>query len=76
MNSPKFGEWQTMESAPKNGTPILYTGVYKRNGVLTTRICSWDKIKKKWVDMSFRMMVKEPTHWMPLPELPDFYLKD
>jgi hypothetical protein len=66
--SSKQMNWQPIETAPNDGTEILgylYTGrirVIKGN-----REGSWIDADSQNFDNWY---APEPTHWMPLPELP------
>lgn len=55
-------EWRTIESAPKDGTPIL---TFSEGRQATCLWCEFD-----WWDM-WPFDVEEtnwnPSHWMPLP---------
>ncbi len=53
-------DWQTIETAPKDGTRILiFCGSHA-----CTFVGQW--IKGQWVGARYNT----PTHWMPLPEPP------
>lgn len=60
------GEWQPIETAPKDGTPILgFISSYYRNKGGQSVILWMDG---QWFDnLAF---ATEPTHWMPLPAPP------
>ena len=64
--------WQPIETAPKDGTPILiYEPPYFDATPHATYVCSWDTYKEAWVEHSGECYAQyEPTHWMPLPEPP------
>lgn len=61
--------WQTIESAPKDGTKILLWDGHDCN------TASWDK-HEGWVvscvatDFNYYETVNNPTHWQPLPAPP------
>jgi hypothetical protein len=56
------GEWQPIESAPRDGTEVLFTdGHYKRTGYWARRIEAWS------IDSA--VTLKMPTHWLALPPL-------
>lgn len=55
--------WQPIETAPKNGTPLLLA-----NGVAITT-GQWSPLSERWCDIWFMQNLK-PTHWMPLPPPP------
>lgn len=64
--------WQTIDTAPKDGTPILACDA---NGPRDS-----DRFTCYWYEMGFWALMRpgshcvaddiEPTHWMPLPERP------
>lgn len=58
-----MSEWQTIESAPKDGSQFL---AYDSVGFTT--VCWWDggEICAAWDGTVFT----DATHWMPLPEPP------
>ena len=57
-----MGEWQPIETAPKDGSFILLATPKGRiaDG-------SWSLVYKVW---SWPYVMVEPTHWMPLPTPP------
>ena len=68
-------EWQPIETAPKDGTKVLLHCV--GGGPFTP--CEWiedgliseEGFWSWWqADPVFFVEVKNPTHWMPLPEPP------
>jgi hypothetical protein len=61
-------QWQTMGSAPKDGTIILG---YTDEGIM--RLVAWDN-KVGWLNADAGpddMYSSECTHWMPLPDEPE-----
>lgn len=68
-NKPSVGQWQPIETAPKDGTEILAYG-RKQDGAYFVAFeygdwwCAgpWDE---GWCELNHA-----PTHWMPLPEPP------
>jgi hypothetical protein len=63
--------WQPIETAPKDGTPIL---VAIAGGEYHSRQVYYEA--GKWVVAKTRngtiiALDKEPTHWMPTPEPPE-----
>jgi hypothetical protein len=65
-----MSEWQPIETAPKDGQPIL---VWRDSGV---HIMRW-RIRRDdgngfWDEwhVGVRHLKIQPTHWMPLPEPP------
>lgn len=63
-----MSEWQTIETAPKDGTKFL--GAWK-----TFFLKEWIIQTMKFKDGSFVILWDhdddiEPTHWMPLPQPP------
>ena len=73
-------DWQPIESAPKDGTPVLlFDPVFQRH--IGSFVEEWYKTeyvpehrtytRQKWVCWSNRTNLDfKPTHWMPLPEPP------
>jgi len=61
-------KWQPIETAPKDGTEIRLLGRIKKE-----YIGHWDKEFSVWSvrPHSEGFFVIMPTHWMPLPKLPE-----
>jgi hypothetical protein len=59
---PPPSAWRPIETAPKDGTPILVT-----NGKKHAAVYWWPMV---WMGTTNNGM-KEPTHWMPLPPPPE-----
>jgi hypothetical protein len=67
--------WLPIETAPKDGT---YIDVWTRNGERVTD-AKWEVKKNRWVhwgfsnfdNMCFVRLDSFPTHWMPLPAVPE-----
>lgn len=68
-----MSEWQPIETAPTDGTPILaHFGGYSFPvrwivSPCHARLYGWHVMP--WEPVSF-VMVVEPSHWMPLPDPP------
>ena len=58
-----MSEWQPIETAPKDGREIL--GWFGSASVIRWHIGT----ESFWTDGFMRL--REPTHWMPLPEPPE-----
>lgn len=69
-------EWQPIETAPKDGTPVIIT----RHDETWGWVLGWGEYFQQgkivgWVSRGFReppgeLGLAHPTHWMPLPEPP------
>jgi len=58
-------EWQTIDTAPRDGTPIIgFWEGYKRPCVMWWNFA--DGAFESFADRN-----EEPSHWLPLPERPD-----
>lgn len=67
-----MSEWQPIEIAPKDGTPILAACIECR----IARIIEWDRSclwlsEPGWVDVWNNDSDIEPIVWMPLPNVPE-----
>jgi len=64
-------KWQPIETAPKDGTPIL-VGPTKRMGICVASYDKDDDGLHRWLVDSLhgQSNIYTPTHWMPLPEPP------
>jgi hypothetical protein len=62
--------WQFMDTAPRDGTPIL-VWVKWQNAPHSAAIVSYEV--KQWVRVGMRRSIAEDaiSHWMPLPDGPD-----
>jgi hypothetical protein len=60
-------EWRPIESAPKDGQPILAISVAQGN---TVRIVRFDTQSKQWNSIPNSLWRLRATHWMPLPAPP------
>ena len=68
-----FGEWQPIETAPKDGTRILAYGVLGFESQPSIGTVKWDG--RKWICDPNEASEYEPepcalTHWMPFPPAP------
>ena len=67
-----MSEWQPIETAPKDGTLI---GVWNQREPNIIRYARWGdgpvaKYGKCWVTVRGSALSNVPTHWTPLPALP------
>ena len=62
----KFGEWQPIETAPRDGTPIIAIWVNPNQ----LGAYSQEPLILRYVWFDGKHIYSEPTHWMPLPEPP------
>lgn len=70
-----MSEWQPIETAPMDGTPILCVvkGIYEPTGEpFHPDVAHWDG--DEWTgtncEVDNERNTYQPTHWMPLPEPP------
>ena len=67
---PAFWQWLPIDTAPKDGTPVLVCGP-DINGSVYMDACAWPKgWTVKWPVAYMGYAAGEPTHWMPLPPPP------
>ena len=60
-------EWQPIETAPKDGTPVLLWALLDWKDDLVP-VCGWyAQSSRKWLCHAAWL---NPTHWMPLPAPP------
>lgn len=74
-----MSEWQPIETAPKDGTPILVFSPYEKRDEPTNIIVArygtangeefWDYCEEMLSNVSGEID-PSPTHWMPLPPPP------
>lgn len=67
--------WQPIETAPKDGTPILGYGVwdFKRDdgNQQWIYVIAWCSRRNEWIEAEGECYQDfGPTHWMPLPPYP------
>jgi hypothetical protein len=64
-------EWQPIESAPRDGTPILLCHATSKMhaGSLPVLSGHWSRLSECWWSMITNDRVR-PSHWMPLPDPP------
>lgn len=62
-----MGDWQPIETAPKDGTPMLLT-YWNDQTQDTLPVTSgfWSRLSDRWWSEISQKGCK-PTHWMPLP---------
>ena len=67
-----MSEWKPIETAPKDGTPILAFKPNERRSGSWTAAVYWDDTNHRsgWVFVGGRE-AECPSHWMPLPEPPN-----
>lgn len=65
-----MSEWRSIETAPKDGTPVdLWLSAGDRGWRIAD--CSWSD-DSGWIDAEYQRTPKmlTVTHWMPIPEGP------
>lgn len=70
-----MGDWQPIETAPKDGTEILVCVSYnlgcEEDGYETKTWVDWALEPYVWPQFRDRIDIPfPPTHWMPLPSPP------
>ena len=63
--NPKFGTWQPIETAPKDGTEFIAYCPDKSETKLRVLRFDGDCF------LAHNSFVSDPTHWMPLPPGPE-----
>ncbi len=66
-----MSDWYPIETAPKDGTEIIYSGKYE--GAAWVSVGRWTD--QGWYDINIDSSdhyghAEYPTHWMPLPQPP------
>jgi hypothetical protein len=61
-----MSEWKTIESAPKDGTPVLVHRVGE-TPFPNPIVVKWDERAWMWRLTYSESRIREPTHWAPLP---------
>lgn len=71
----KKNNWQTIESAPKDGTKIDLWVVFERTGAMRITDCYWNKMLDDWQltdnNAADYMVRPKIEYWMPVPMLPN-----
>ena len=63
-----MSEWQPIETAPKDGSPVLVLGSGWNDPVPTVAV--WNEYEE-WAEFTGGETIwPAPNHWMPLPEPP------
>ena len=74
MKNADFGEWRTMESAPKDGTTVLAAVRASEQGPAEVDVVRWAVRDERWIaaDSDPGCIIvyadAELTSWMPLPK--------
>jgi hypothetical protein len=67
--------WQPIETAPRDGTPMLVWIRFESDPAGFIAVCKWvEHPRYPWkptdTDASGAYATRGPTHWMPLPDPP------
>ena len=64
--------WQPIETAPKDGTPVLAVLHCRSSGWTEVEVIEWDEEDEQWYGGKSGWIEDETLtgHWMPLPEPP------
>lgn len=64
-----MADWEPIETAPKDGTPILACRYEPTCDVMPVVSCFWSRLSEGWFcEMAGRTVT--PNYWMPLPAPP------
>jgi len=78
-----MGDWQPIETAPKDGTPILAMqwGNALPDYETTVYVCKWISNEfeniiagydcSRWHEPTLTLKNPQPTHWIPIPPAPE-----
>jgi len=72
-----MNKWQPIETAPRDGTPILAWPIRAIHGVVPYVVVALDlenggKVHETWIEAAgTEWATYYPTHWMPLPDAPN-----
>lgn len=65
-----MGEWQPIETAPKDVPLLVFSCEARHPGVMVAELNTWED-SADWTDTwAEQGLDVEPTHWMPLPSPP------
>ncbi|WP_401733489.1 hypothetical protein [Stenotrophomonas muris] len=64
----RASQWQPIETAPKDGTPVLLDHPDWHMRVMRG---AWDQEVLAWHVLGFGYTAKQPTRWQPLPAPPE-----
>jgi len=62
------GEWQPIETVPKDGKEILVCNM-RQGGVMS--LIRWNKTHSYWLNKGEVILSMQATHWMRLPVKPN-----
>ncbi|MBR8141171.1 hypothetical protein KDW46_02200 [Burkholderia vietnamiensis] len=71
--TPDREAWQPIETAPKDGTPLVMFARYIHATTSIVVVAAWLETYGMWVNQSFSgapIQQVVPSHWMPRPEFP------
>lgn len=63
------GRWQTIETAPRDGKPVLVFEPGHTGGVFKAHLARMMSGREEWITHGALHGLR-PTHWMPMPEGP------
>jgi hypothetical protein len=65
-------QWQPIETAPRNGRKIIVSDGFNVTMAwyVDDEYAEADEGEPGWYEDEFDVMLRQPTHWMPLPEPP------
>ena len=64
-------EWQSIETAPKDGTNVVLYFANSKGGVIASMVNGAWRLSANGTGFALDTERYEPTHWMPLPDPPE-----
>lgn len=71
LEAQRDGGWQPIETAPKGGSTYIGIIEFAPNQFGEPFMCNYDKEKGHICVYQTEIIPHKPTHWMPLPQLPE-----